>query len=238
MCSALVGPGEFWEPGDLSESDRVAWYAYFGSVDARLQLEGLEETSALPDHEEFVGGRESDQATEPTAGDLGEVNLRAYDPGNYGATAVGDPNRKIEAVYSAGLLDRAARLHDAMVVLIGNIAVARGAAVLDDPKSVDLLIRYRDVEFIVEVKTVAGRSFIGRLRLAIGQLLHYDYRRSLQGAVNRRKVIAIAAKVPDGSWCYAFLSGFLDFDVLTLDGDILRIYSTNPVALDLFGPRV
>jgi hypothetical protein len=238
LGSHLVGAAEFWEPHDLSRSDRISWYAYIGSIDPRLELEGLEEASELPTEKEFVGGQELDGQEELQAGQLGNVELRKFDPENFGATAAGDPNRKIENVYNANLLERAARLHDAMVVLIGKTAAARGASVSDDPRSVDLLISFGNVEFIVEVKTVAGRSLIGRIRAAVGQLLQYDYMRSVQVGGQRRKILAIAAKIPDGSWYVPFLNDFLGFDVLSLDGDILNLSSDDPVATELFGPTV
>jgi len=138
-------------------------------------------------------------------------------------------------VYSAELLARATRLHDALVVLIGKMAAAKGAQVEDDPNSVDLLITYKGVEFIVEAKTVTGRSFIGRMRAAIGQVLQYDYLRSLETHAARRKVLAFAANLPGEAWCLPFLNDFLGFDVLSLDGDTMRLDSTDPLALELFG---
>jgi hypothetical protein len=238
LCAELVEDADFWEPHGLNRSDRMSWYTFIGSIDARLELDGLEESGEVPTADEFVGGQEADLSKELHLGQLGNVHLRDFDPANYGAVVPGDPDKKIENVYSAELLASATRLHDAMVVLIGKTALARGAAVSDDPNSVDLLITYDGAEFIVEVKTVAGRSLIGRIRAAVGQLLHYDYMRSVQVGGQRRKVLAIAAKVPDGSWYIPFLNHFVGFDVLSLDGDVLRLSSDDPIATELFGPTV
>jgi hypothetical protein len=62
--------------------------------------------------------------------------------------------------------------------------------------------------------------------------------RSVQVGGQRRKVLAIAAKIPDGSWYVPFLNDFLGFDVLSLDGDVLNLSSDDPVATELFGPTV
>jgi hypothetical protein len=238
VCTELVEEDQFWAPTDLGHVDRMSWYAYIGSIDARLELEGLEESGDLPRDKEFVGGQEVDLPAELKPSQVGNLELRDFDPANYGGPIGGDPDRKIENVYSAELLASATRLHDAMVVLIGKTALARGAAVSDDPNTVDLLINYGGVEFIVEVKTVAGRSLVLRIRAAVGQLLHYDYMRSIQVGGHRRKVVAIAATVPHDSWYLQFLNAFLNFDVLSLEGDTLIVSSTDPVALALFGPNV
>jgi hypothetical protein len=235
LSEELSDPAGFWAPADLSPDDRLSWYSYFGSIETRPTFESLVHIAALPVQEEFIGGRESDQLGDIDVGQIAQLNLRPFDPANYGSAGTGDPAGRIENVFSAELLARANRLHDALVVLIGTTAAAKGAIVADDPNSVDLLITFKGVEFIVEAKTVAGRSFVVRLRSAIGQILHYDYLRSQQVQGARRKVVAIAAKLPNDAWCVPFLNDFLGFDVLSLDGDRLKVDSNNELAIELFG---
>jgi len=105
---------------------------------------------------------------------------------------------------------------------------------MEDPSSVDLLIEYEQHEFIVEVKSVTPRNFIARLRYAIGQLLQYDYLRSAESPLPRRKVIALAAQVPMDSWCVPFLNNHLNIDLLSLSGRELRVNSLNELTNRLF----
>ena len=112
----------------------------------------------------------------------------------------------------------------------------RGAQVWDDPNTVDLLVAYQAFEYLVEVKSVTVRNFIVRLRHALGQVLYYDYLRSLQSQVGRRKVIAVAAQVPTDSWCVSFLNTHVDIDLLSLNGRVLQVHSTLPTTHQLFAP--
>lgn len=123
-----------------------------------------------------------------------------------------------------------------MVILIGNTCRSNGAQVWDDPATLDLLIEFKDYEFLVEVKSVTSRNFIKRIRYALGQLLHYDYLRSSQGILPRRKVIALAAQVSNTSWCIDFLNSHVDTDFLTLRENTLHLDSPFSLSHQLFTP--
>ena len=104
----------------------------------------------------------------------------------------------------------------------------------EDPSSVDLLVVFRKTDFIIEVKTVTPENFVSRVRYAMGQVLHYDYLRSLQSPTPRRKVVALAAQLPQDSWAVPFLNTHLDTDLLTLQRGILRTDSLSVLSTELF----
>ena len=145
-----------------------------------------------------------------------------------------DSGRTIESSYDAGLVQSKHRLHDLMVIHIANVCQAKGATVWDDPNTVDLLVAFKGMEFLVEVKSVTSRNFVHRVRTAIGQVLQYDYFRAQESAVPRRKVIALAAQLPHQSWCVPFVSEHLSMDLLSLHNQLLRVDSTLPLAMELF----
>ena len=64
--------------------------------------------------------------------------------------------------------DKAHRLHDQMLLLIAQVCRGKGADVYEDPKSVDLLVIFRNTDFIIEVKTVTPENFVARVRYAMG----------------------------------------------------------------------
>lgn len=213
--------------------DRLRWYSQFGGVDLSIpELPRMEEGEVT----EFVSGPEQDEPTENLP-QGGRVELRAFQgielPQGNPLPHMG--NLTIQSVYSAELTRTAHRLHDQMVLLIAQTCLAKGAAVFTDPDSVDLLVQHQQREFIVEVKSVHPRNFIARLRYALGQVLHYDFLRSADSQVPRRKVIAFAANVPENSWSVRMLNNYLDMDLLTLEAGRLRVHSPSEAAVQLFG---
>ena len=237
ICRILERPDSFWVPGALDKSDRLSWYAWFGTIDIGVPLlPQLSEQSDLGVGDEFTAEQEKDQLLRTYNPD-GRLNLRNFDPSSFMSLhrqVSGAVGTTIETTYDAGLGKRAHRLHDQMVVIIGNICRTKNAIVQDDPGSVDLLVRRLGLEFIIEVKSVTPRNLVSRLRYAIGQICHYDYLRSLESTVARRKVIAVAAHVPQTAWCVPFLNDYLDFDLLSLEGDTIRVHSTSEATRDLF----
>ena len=141
----------------------------------------------------------------------------------------------IQSVYRAELSTSARRLHDQMVLLIAQTCQSRGARIFEDRSTVDLLVEHRRREFIVEVKSVTPRNLIARLRYALGQVLHYDYLRSPQTQLPRRKVIAFAARVPSTKLVDSVLNNHLGVDLLTLESGVVRVHSPEQASMQLFG---
>ena len=233
ICTALENPATFWQPGTVSQADRLRWYSQFGGVD--LAVPELPAVESTPEQREFVGGLEEDDLRGGFEDGVtgGRIELREFQ-GIQLPTPV-PPNLTIQSVYSADLSNRAHRLHDQMVLLIAETCRAKGAVVFEDPGSVDLLVQHQQREFIVEVKSVTPRNFIARLRYALGQVLHYDFLRTPVSQLARRKVIAFAAQIPPTSWSVPFVNDYLDIDLLTLEAGALRVYSPSPAAVRLFG---
>lgn len=237
MCTALESPDTFWQPGSLDHADRLRWYSEFGGVDLSIPELPKTEAEAEVSPGEFVAGEEEEE--EHLAENLprgGSITLRTFEGITQTRDQASTPrDLTIQSVYSAELTRSAHRLHDQMVLLIAETCQSKGASVFDDPDSVDLLIRHRNREFIVEVKSVTPRNFIARLRYALGQVLHYDFLRSAGSELPRRKVIAFAASVPQNSWSVRFLNNHLDIDLLTLESGSLRIHSPSTFSRELFG---
>ena len=239
ICELLQLATTFWIPKTLNRDDRLSWYASFGTIDVGTPLSSkLGETTEESEQDTFaIKGEDEDLLLHDFSGDL---RLRDFDPRSFMSLnrQVGNlAGTTIETAYDAGLAKKAHRLHDQMVVMIGNICRSKQARVQHDPWSVDLLVEKSGLEYIVEVKSVTPRNFVSRLRYAIGQICQYDYARSLASSASRRKVIAVAAHVPETAWYVPFLNNHLDFDLLSLEGNTVRIHSNSEVARGLFTPN-
>jgi hypothetical protein len=233
ICTALENPATFWQPGTVSQADRLRWYSQFGGVD--LSIPELPAVEAAEGNHEFVGGVEEDDQRGGFEDGVtgGNIDLREFQ----GIQLPAQPPQglTIQSVYSAELSNRAHRLHDQMVLLIAETCRAKGAAVFEDPSTVDLLVQYQQLEFIIEVKSVTPRNFISRLRYALGQVLHYDYLRIPTSQMPRRKVIAFAAQIPANSWSVGFVNNYMDMDLLALESGQLRLHSISQASVQLFG---
>lgn len=240
ICQTLEDDATFWIPSSFSVEDRKSWYSQFGSYNVGVPLiPEVAEEAGVPPEQEFMGGKEEDvEETKDVGTSTSIISLRPFDPAALGAqqqSAEGGSGTIVSS-YDAGLAKEKHRLHDLMVIYIARTCVEKGAVVYDDPDTVDLLVQFNNFEFLVEVKSVTPRNFTARLRFAIGQVLQYDYLRSAQTQLPSRKVIAIAARVPPTSWSVPFLNSFLDIDLLSLDGQVMRVDSTWEVSRQLFVP--
>lgn len=220
ICSTLEQDDTFWKPGQLDRRDRESWYAFFGSMDLQVQLIPSEHGITTTDLTEDVESK----------GEERTISLQKLDPQSLRGLRVSQhQSHTIDISYDAEIADKQHRLHDRMVALIATHFETRGATVYSDPKTVDVLVQFPDLEFLIEVKSVTPRNILSRIRHAIGQVLYYDYLRSKTSATPRRKIIAITARIPKDSWYIDFLNNHLDIDLLALDGQELITYSSSSI---------
>lgn len=236
MCSALTQPNSFWNPTSFDGQARLAWYSFYGTVDVDIPLipqsPDDQQTDVVSTHEE------SDDKDVTLGQSVTTMRPRDFDPSSLGSARIPQDtvSMRIQLSYDAGLSNQQHRLHDLMVLFIADVCRHKGARLWDDPSTLDLLVEYKGWEFIIEVKSVTPRNFLARVRYALGQVLHYDYLRSLASSEPRRKVIAVAAHVPDDSWCVPFITEHVDADLLSLQAQTLRVRSRLPLSQELFTP--
>ena len=229
----LENEATFWQPSHFDNETIKGWYSFFGSQRFEASLPaGREEIANL----EFESNGEE---PEVVWGGIGTVQLTEFNPerlnfnNEHRAIAVDT----IESSYDSAMVVNRHRLHDSMVILIASHCRQKGADVYEDPKSIDLMVVYNDVEYLIEVKTVGSRNYIKRLRYAVGQLFHYDFMLS-ENTLPRRKVVGIAGLLPSAPSLKTFFTEYLDMDLLSLipsnRGQILCCNSANEQSVELF----
>lgn len=233
ICSRLENPDTFWMPDLVNQSNNVTWYAEFGAIDLSLTTISSENAEFVSDESEF-----EDEERSPKTNSLQSINLRPFNsknlfPQDETSTNTEDKNNSVIS-YDKNISKVQHTLHDKMIVMIANTCRQNGGQVFDDPKSVDLLVEFENYEFLIEVKSVTSHNFVKRLRLALGQLLHYDYLRNFESHSLNRKVVAFTARVPKDSWSISFVKDFLDFDLLTLGNQGLELNSNFALSARLF----
>src|SRR6266568_1364496 len=237
ILSNLEQSSSFWKPQSFTPDGLMSWYDYFGTLDLGTPLIPLLSVDIPDSSNEILDELDAGAGLRAIDGTGGSINLREFNVGVVLSPQGKQANQRkltIDLSYDAELIKSAARTHNSMVKLIAEVCRRKGARIMEDPSSVDLLIEYEQHEFIVEIKSVTPRNFTARLRYAIGQLLQYDYLRSAESPLPRRKVIALAAQVPMDSWCVPFLNNHLNIDLLSLSGRELRVNSLNELTNRLF----
>lgn len=229
LCRQGQEPAAFWLPRTFNPVDKLSWFSYFGDLPFNMQLL-MPSEEITEDYKEYnyVGGFEEDP-------DEQAVNFGAIVPEVVLSTLITDGREKAtspKVVKSAsadawkrfreGILQRQAKttLHDSIVRDLAIKFSGQGADVYEDRDSFDLLVQWPNkVEGIFEVKTVNRRSLQQRIRLAVGQLEEYSYRRNSQVTTNHDKVIVLNTVIPEDAWQIDFLTKKLKIGLLCKSTD-------------------
>jgi hypothetical protein len=202
-------PASFWIP-DSYESSSVAlsWFGHFGTPaisaqwfipDERIDLDYLEEN--------YPEGIETDE-TDDQGSLLPEIpQIPSIAPQPY-QTRSNTPYTRPQVVVNVERIaqgrkqqERSSKLHEEIVQLLAGKLQDNGYSVYEDKNSVDLLaMRSGDKEAIIEVKTITKRNFSRHIRLGVGQLSEYRYRRELQMQSRPTGILVISSYVNFPSW--------------------------------------
>jgi len=221
LCAEQEAPASFWVPKSTTDG-RIGWFDFYGSIN--LFADYVEPDSSItPEYirENYVKGHEEGEeenyedflSSTPTS--ISEVPFKSK-------KASAEKEVKVPDAESirAGIEKRRERtlLHEIIVREIAEQCSKIGAQVFEDPLSTDLLVRLGDQEVIVEVKTVTRRNFCHRIRLGVGQLLEYQYRRKIQTHTKPDMVLAISTTLPREAWLLDFLTSDLNIGLLCRNG--------------------
>lgn len=229
VCSRLSDPESFWiynrEP-----NFKFNWYSFYGNIDLNFSY-----TPSTAHSDADFKTQESLEAPHegPYDSNLPNpslINLRDYTTSTPDFSVKG--RQQVISNYDYALSRKGYFLHDSMVSFIARRCASKGAEVFEDRSSVDLFIRYRGREFLIEVKSITPHNFIHRLRVAIGQIKQYDY--LLPKKAERRLGLAFTAHIPDQSWTIPFVTSHLNMDLLTMTDDNLFVRTNNPYSRALF----
>lgn len=218
----------FWIAADDREETRIRWFDHFGSVAIMSQWVRLERDINV-DYESrnYPRGRdEIEELTDFEPDQRGEIvfpgigaglrDINENDP-ERPRQGLGDfvPPDVAELAAMHAKTEKAKSLHSRMVKELSNSFRRRGAIVSEDPTSVDLLVRSNNLEGIIEVKTVMPRTLRNRVRLGIGQLFEYQYRRKLETGKPPHLVLAISSNLRRNDSLVEFLNQHVNVGLLT-----------------------
>jgi hypothetical protein len=225
LCDSEEQQAAFWVPRDLSASDRLRWFDYFGSLSVRVQS-ALGLTMAADQKE--LGTDEADDA-EPVQS--AHIVLGDIDFDHFGRATELRCNGDLDEIARrllAGAQKRHAKSleHDRIVRGLAAYFRDQGAIVKHDPNSIDLYVRWPKLgSAIFEIKTVTSRSLQQRLRGAIGQVQEYAFRLGPATADTPDKVIVVNALIDEGHWSKRFVTDYLGIALLCISPDGYVVHS-------------
>jgi hypothetical protein len=210
-------PATFWMPQSSVELENaLAWYGFFGSPSIESQwvtpdqLRSQEYLSEnYPDHELL-----DEIDSPPVVTEVAEINLRPFSPSIPEIVDM-DITIDIENLVQGRLrLRDKTRQHQEIVARLAARLTDLSYNVADDPNSVDLLAEKNGVETIFEIKTINRRNFQPRIRLGVGQLSEYRYRRQLQTQARPNSILVLGNTLQLPTWAPDYFSSDVNIGLL------------------------
>lgn len=228
ICSYLCQPETFWYYLD-APSFKFSWFDFYGSIDIGTKWIPQQSITSNEDGEVSDSPKsETIQKEEPRS-----IELQSFKPISVEETD--SQQKKIVSIYDYKKSEQGHKLHDNMVNIIATKCLDKGADVYYDSKTVDLFVKYREQEFIVEVKSITPSNFIQRLRTAIGQVNQYDYLMHRGTGIKGRLGLAFTANIPRTDWTIPFITDYMNMDLLCQNANSISIRSNNSLSLELYG---
>lgn len=211
---------DFWIPEDFNNEHYASWFRYFGQIPSNASslfenqiydadylannyVVGILEDEVPGTGEQIISDRIRGFALRPRVAELETSNQTPNRSTLSQDELAGSQRRAIEKRRAQ------TRLHEELINRLTRRFESTGATVLEDPNGVDILSIWPDLgELLVEVKTVSPVSAQSRIRLAVGQIMEYSYRRYVEGHVHDR-AIAIDQDIAASSWIVEMLNDYL-----------------------------
>jgi hypothetical protein len=231
-----AAPATFWIPQSSVELENaLAWYGFFGSPSIESQwitpdeLRSQEYLSEnYPDHELL------DEIDSPSViVEISEINLRPFSPSIPEIVDV-DVTVDVESLIQGRLrLRDKTRQHQEIVARLATRLIELSYNVADDPNSVDLLAEKDGFETIFEVKTINRRNFQPRIRLGVGQLSEYRYRRQLQTQVRPNSILVLGNTLQLPTWAPSYFSSDVNIGLLCSRADSFLALTGGAVEIEV-----
>lgn len=201
-------PRSFWIPESSDkQANALNWYNFYGNPNIEYQWSTPDELRTQNYvSENFPDTQPIEQMDSPSVDIITrEINLRPFSsriPQNTDINPEVDISRIVQG---RNRLRNKTRLHQEILEVLAKKLNNLSYNLADDPNSIDLLAEKDGIETIFEVKTINSKNFIPRIRLGIGQLSEYRYRRQIQTQTRPNSILVISNIVELPSWTSDYL---------------------------------
>ena len=209
-------PTSFWIPESSDKRvNALDWYSFYGNPEIKYQWSTPDELRTQNYlAENFPDNRSTEQDDSSVDMTITDINLRSFSS-TIPQTADIDREVNLNRIIQGRNRQRAkTRLHQEILVLLANKLTDLSYNIAEDPNSVDLLAEKDGAETIFEVKTINSKNFIPRIRLGIGQLSEYRYRRQIQTQARPSSILVISNIVELPSWTSDYLTSDINMGLI------------------------
>ncbi len=209
----------FWLPeSENSKSLGISWFNYFGSPQIERQWvhNELSITSEYleSNYPEGINEEEDNPQINFSNPDINLVEYSSSDtePENQDQSDIDVDIDKLKKAHE----ERASktRLHEKIVAELAEFLKSNGYQVYEDRNSVDLLAIRDHNELIFEIKTISKKNFKRHVRLGIGQLQEYSFRRYFFSKKRPNSILVLSSVVNLPEWYAEFFQNDLGFDLI------------------------
>ena len=230
-------PVNFWMPQSSSEIENaISWYGFFGSPSIESQWVTPDEligSEYLSDN--YPDSKESDEIDNYNiVPEITEVNLRPFIPSIPEISDIIDEFVNVENVIQGRMtrLEKT-RQHQEIVARLAVRLTSLSYNVSDDPNSVDLLAEKNGTETIFEVKTISRKNFRPRIRLGVGQLSEYRYRRQIQTQLRPNSILVLSNSLKLQSWEPDYFASDVNIGILYAKANSFEALTNGLVELEI-----
>lgn len=232
-CEKQEDPVSFWIPTDFETEDKKSWFNWFGSLDDDAQLVLNTSSISYADLSEKITTNEQsyNNLQDEYRNQNADVNLKNLDLKSLERDPDFNFSNNMDLLIEnlkKGAEKRHAKtvLHDRIIKKLADRFISQGAKIKSDPNTIDLYASWPNGHSaIFEVKTVTRKSLQNRLRLAIGQIEEYSYRRKIYNSEVSDRVIVINTIIPDTAWQKNFLTQHLNIGLICDSGKNYKAFA-------------
>lgn len=224
-CAKSEQPENFWIPTNFDkEKLSNSWFNYFGALPITQQiLRSHSEMGINYINENYIDGVDDDTAEQenivPWTAGLSLKPFFAFEEKNYGENRTFTDIDKDKIAHGKIVSAQRTILHDKIVNILANKLQRAGYAIFEDRNSVDLYAEKDNTSAIIEVKTVTARNLSSRIRLAIGQLSEYRYRRHKESNNRPHAILVLSNYAIYPEWVPDFFQNDLNMGLVSLHGE-------------------
>ena len=162
-----------------------------------------------------------------------DINLRPFLP-SIPEIVDEDIDINVENIFQGRTrLRNKTRQHQEIVASLAARLTELSYNVADDPNSVDLLAEKNGLESIFEVKTINRRNFQPRIRLGVGQLSEYRYRRQLQTQARPHSILVLGNTFQLPAWANGYFSSDINIGLLCSRADEFLALTDGAIELEI-----
>jgi hypothetical protein len=237
FCKQHEVESSFWIPN--SEDPRqlgLSWFIHFGSPNIEnqwaVEVSGLTSDYIQSNYPEGVFDEEDLEEKKLT-----DIEISLVEFSERKRLEVSEPDYKVDyakIVEGRKKLREKTKLHDEIVSSLAKHLIQLDYQVWEDKSSVDLLASRNNQEAIFEVKTVNRNNFNRHIRLGVGQLLEYRFRREKQIETRPSALLVLSSGYSFPNWMIGYFEEDISLGLLSYHKDGFKNYTSGQVEKMMF----